>query len=106
MVENLVIGSDFQQNGEASKTLHGIKVSSLGDEFLPWISRLESGGQLLGGETGEVIPGKTLGQNAAPVTPFSGLNFFQLCKVGLALTWPLLVPILGLIIYLALHFRR
>ncbi len=61
---------------------------------------------ILGGETGEVIPGKTFGKNAATVTPFSDLNFFQLCKVGLALTWPLLVPILGLIIYLALHTRR
>jgi len=28
MVENLVIGSDFQQNVEASKTLHGIKRKS------------------------------------------------------------------------------
>ena len=37
---------------------------------------------------------------------FSELNFFQLCTVGLALTWPLLVPLLGLIIYLALHTRR
>ena len=61
---------------------------------------------ILGGETGAALPGKTLGKNAATVTPFSDLNFFQLCKVGLALTWPLLVPILGLIIYLALHTRR
>lgn len=61
---------------------------------------------VLGGETVEAVPGKSPGKNAAVVTPFSELGFFQLCKVGLALTWPLLVPILGLIIYLALHSRR
>lgn len=61
---------------------------------------------VLGGDAAEATPGKALGKNAAVVTPFSELGFFRMCKVGLALTWPLLVPIFGLIIYLALHSRR
>jgi hypothetical protein len=54
---------------------------------------------------GDAAPGQPAGKQSV-VTPFSELSFFQLCKVGLALTWPLLVPIIALIIYLAIHARR
>jgi hypothetical protein len=60
---------------------------------------------ILDGETA-AAPAPAFGKPATAASPFSGLGFLQLCKIGLALTWPLLLPILGLIIYLALHFRR
>ncbi|SRR5581483_5538425 len=43
----------------------------------------------------------------APSNPFAGQGFFGLCKIGLALTWPLVVvAVLALGVFLALVLRR
>ena len=46
---------------------------------------------VLSGETPVEKPAKFPNSPAAGSLPFSGLNFWQLCKLGLAFTWPLLV---------------
>jgi hypothetical protein len=38
---------------------------------------------------------------APAVSPFANLNFVELCKVGLALNWPLVLVALGAIAVLA-----
>jgi len=44
---------------------------------------------------------------ATPAPSLAGLNFFQLCRVGLGLTWPLLLAALGALgIFLALLTRK
>jgi hypothetical protein len=46
---------------------------------------------------GESAPKKTETETAPPpaVSPFANLSFGQLCKIGLAMTWPLLLIALG-----------
>jgi DNA repair exonuclease SbcCD ATPase subunit len=44
---------------------------------------------------------------APVVSPFANLSFGQLCKIGLALTWPLLIVALGALgIFIAILLRR
>jgi hypothetical protein len=40
-------------------------------------------------------------------SPFANLTFLQLCKLGLAMTWPLLIVALGALgIFVAILLRR
>ena len=61
---------------------------------------------ILSGETGAEAPGKAVAGVAA-ASPLAGLNFWQLCKLGLALTWPLLVvAVLALGIFIVILALR
>ena len=42
---------------------------------------------------GETAPKKSAAETAPPpvVSPFANLSFGQLCKIGFAMTWPLLL---------------
>ncbi|MGH7953894.1 MAG: hypothetical protein ACREFE_18505 [Limisphaerales bacterium] len=43
----------------------------------------------------------------AAVSPFANLSFGQLCKIGLAMTWPLLIVTLGALgVFIAILLRR
>lgn len=58
---------------------------------------------ILSGETGAEPPGKSVGGGGGAVSPLAGLSFWQLCKFGLALTWPLLaVALLALGIFITI----
>jgi hypothetical protein len=48
---------------------------------------------VLSGEIKNETPGKSAAATGA--SPFAGMNFWQLCKVGLGLNWPLLLVALG-----------
>ena len=42
-----------------------------------------------------------------PVSPFAGMSFGELCKIGLAMTWPLvLVALAALGIFVAILLRH
>ena len=57
---------------------------------------------------GETKTSPTPSDSAAPRSSQSlaDLNFFQLCKIGLAMTWPLIVVLLGIIGVLIAVFPR
>jgi hypothetical protein len=58
---------------------------------------------------GESAQNKSEAESApAPVvSPFANLSFGQLCKIGLAMTWPLLIVALGALgIFIAILLRR
>jgi hypothetical protein len=47
------------------------------------------------------------GKNAVPWLNTAGVNFAELCKLGLAVTWPLaLIALMALGIFLVLLLRR
>jgi hypothetical protein len=58
--------------------------------------------------TGENKPSPAVGKNAAPAAPsLADLGFGQLCKIGLALTWPLLLVLLAALgIFAAILARK
>ena len=58
---------------------------------------------ILSGETAEELSGK---QDKSTVAELSELNIAQLCKLGFALTWPLLVVGLGIVGLLAVLLLR
>jgi hypothetical protein len=58
--------------------------------------------------SGEALKKAEAASAPAPAaSPLAGLSFFQLCKLGFALTWPLLVVALGALgVFLAVLLRR
>jgi hypothetical protein len=61
----------------------------------------------LAGETKKAAAPPDKNSAAAPAPPLAGLGFFQLCKIGLALTWPLLLVALGALgIFIAILARK
>ena len=61
---------------------------------------------VLAGESGAEAGGKPVAGNTA-TAPLAGLNFWQLCKFGLALTWPLLAAaLLALGVFVAILLRH
>jgi hypothetical protein len=51
----------------------------------------------LAGETKNAAAALTRDSAPAPQASLADLNFFQLCKIGLAMTWPLLLAVLGML---------
>jgi hypothetical protein len=60
----------------------------------------------LAGESAQKKP-ETESVPAPIVSPFANLSFIQLCKIGLAMTWPLLIVALGALgVFIAILLRR
>jgi hypothetical protein len=49
----------------------------------------------LAGETKRAAAPLDKAAAAGPATSLSDVGFFQLCKIGLAITWPLVLALLG-----------
>ena len=61
----------------------------------------------LAGETKNAAAPLDKNSAAAPAPSLAQLSFFQLCKIGLALTWPLLLVALGALgVFIALLARK
>lgn len=60
----------------------------------------------LAGETKEAAAPLSANAGPAPQQSLADLSFFQLCKIGLAMTWPLLLVLLGVIGVLVAIFPR
>jgi hypothetical protein len=60
----------------------------------------------LAGEAGQQKT-ETQAAPAPPISPFANMTFGEMCKVGLAMTWPLLLVSLGALgIFIAILLRR
>ena len=61
----------------------------------------------LAGETKKAAAPLERGIAASPSLSLADLSFFQLCKIGLAMTWPLLLALLGaLAVFIAILPRK